>query len=157
MSTPPHRTGQDELRLATDKLATAVAEFEAHSVPDGSDVDKAQRSAIVGAANDILAAVKNPTDQWMDVTAQTALMAANRLFWEWGAFDAIPLDGSPVSYNDLAATVGVQAKLLSKTAFLSPYAMHVSAYSISKMSSLTVIFGSSHRRRYRLYGRAEAG
>jgi hypothetical protein len=116
MLAPSRRTGQEELRLATDRLATAVANFEAHSVPDGSDTDKAQRSDIVEAANNILAAVKNPTDQWMDVTAQTALMAANRLFWEWGVFDAIPLDGSPVSYSDLAVKVDVQAQLLSKIA-----------------------------------------
>ncbi|OIW23060.1 O-methyltransferase [Coniochaeta ligniaria NRRL 30616] len=111
---PPPRTGQDELRLATDKLASAVAEFETHPVPDGSDADKAQRSAVVGAANAVLAAAKNPTDQWMDVTAQNALMAANRLFWEWGVFDAIPLDGAPVSYDELAGKVDVQAKLLTR-------------------------------------------
>ncbi|KAK3321754.1 O-methyltransferase [Apodospora peruviana] len=114
MSGTPHRAGQEELRIAQDKLASAVAEFEAHTAPDGSDTDKAQRSAIIAAANDILAAVKNPADQWMDVTAQTALMAANRLFWEWGAFDAMPRDGSAVSYKDLAVKVDVQAKLLSR-------------------------------------------
>ncbi|KAB5516967.1 O-methyltransferase [Coniochaeta sp. 2T2.1] len=109
-----HRTGQEDLQLAATKLAAAVAEFEAHPSPDGSDTDKAQRSAIVGAANEILIAVKNPVDQWMDITAQVSLMGANRLFWEWGVFDQIPLDGGAVSYEDLAVKVDVQAKLLSR-------------------------------------------
>jgi hypothetical protein len=139
MSEPPRRTGQEELRLAKDKLATAVAEFEAHSAPDGSDTDKAQRSAIVGAANDILAAVKNPTDQWMDVTAQTALMAANRLFWEWGAFDALPLDGSPVSYKDLAVKVDVEEKLLSKAFLFSVQHVACTVHVQPKATWLTVV------------------
>jgi hypothetical protein len=121
MSEPPHRAGQEELRLAKDKLAAAVAEFETHSVPDGSDTDKTQRSAIVAAANDILAAVKNPVDQWIDVTAQSALMGANRLFWEWSAFDALPLDSRPLPrvVQGLAIKVDVQAKLLCTTVLRS--------------------------------------
>jgi hypothetical protein len=114
MSQPPSRLGQEELRAASDALAAAVAEFQAHSVPDGSDIDKGQRAAIVDAANNILRAVKNPTDQWTDVTAEITLPAAIRLFWEWGVFDVLPLDGTPVSYKDLAEKVDAQPKLLSK-------------------------------------------
>jgi len=136
MSESPSRLGQQELRLATDKLAAAVAEFEAHPVPDGSDTDKAQRSAIVGAATEILAAVKNPADQWMDATAQNALMAANRLFWEWGAFDAIPLDGSAISYKDLAVKVDVQLKLLCKPMLSPPSGMCPVLYAMYKRVDL---------------------
>lgn len=155
MSALPHRIGQEDLRLATDRLTTAVAKFEADLVPDGSDTDKAQRSAIVSAAHDVLALVKSPADQWMDVTAQTALMAANRLFWEWGVFDAIPLDGTPMSYNDLSVKIDVQAKLLSMT---DRFPVHCKTVNVRPTAhSLTVASFSSHRWRHRLHGRAEPG
>lgn len=101
----PPRAGQDQLLVAADQLNAAIGEFTAQPAVDGSDVDKAQRRNIVDAATRILDAVKNPTDQWVDVTIQIAVIFANRLFWEWGVFDAIPLDGSSISYTDLAAKV----------------------------------------------------
>jgi hypothetical protein len=61
----------------------AVKDFFAKPEPFGNDVDMVQRRRIIDAAQKLIAAVKDPADEWLDVSAQMALMAANRLFTVW--------------------------------------------------------------------------
>lgn len=83
----------------------------------GPDVDdKGQRQKIIEAASKILAAAKDPSDQGMDAIGQLTLIAANRIFWEWGVFDEIPLEGS-ISYSELAEKVNSDVSLLSEQVF----------------------------------------
>jgi hypothetical protein len=102
-----------ELQAATQELNTAVGELTGQTGAnnDGGNIEMGQRRKIIDAATRILDAAKDPTDQWMDLTAQIALVAANRLFWLWKVFDNIPAQGS-ISYVDLAAKVDVETGLL---------------------------------------------
>lgn len=84
------------------------------SGPDGDD--KGQRQKIIEAASKILAVAKDPSDQGMDAIGQLTLIAANRIFWEWGVFDEIPLEGS-ISYSELADKVNADVSLLSEQFF----------------------------------------
>ena len=116
MSVPNSRRA--DLQAATDNLTTAVGEFVA-----GPDVDdKGQRQKIIEAAEKIISVAKDPSDQGMDAMGQLTLIAANRIFWEWGVFDEIPLEGS-ISYSDLAGKVDADVSVLSKPARLPKYVM----------------------------------
>lgn len=96
---------------AADEVAAAVRAFLDERHTSGGDVDKTQRRRIVDAANALIAAVKDPADEWFDATAEVARLGANRLFWEWKAYDAIPVEGS-ISYAELAGKVEAEEALI---------------------------------------------
>lgn len=108
----PNPSRRADLQAATDELNAVVGDFM--SGPDGDD--KGQRQKIIEAASKILAVAKDPSDQGMDAIGQLTLIAANRIFWEWGVFDEIPLEGS-ISYSELADKVNADVSLLSEQFF----------------------------------------
>lgn len=101
------------VQVAQEELNTAVAEFTANPTASGTDVDKTQRRRIADAAQKVLQAVRDPADEWVDMSGQIAVVAVNRLFWEWGVYDKMPLEGS-ISYSELAEAVGAEPSLLGK-------------------------------------------
>ncbi|KAF6814099.1 O-methyltransferase [Colletotrichum plurivorum] len=98
---------------AADEVAAAVRAFLDERHTPGGDVDKTQRRRVVDAANALIAAVKDPADEWFDATADVARLGANRLFWEWKAYDAIPAEGS-ISYAELAVKVEAEEALIRR-------------------------------------------
>lgn len=100
------------VQTAQEELNNAVVEFTANQPAAGSDADKTQRRRIVDAAQKVMHAVRDPADEWVDMTGQIAAIAVNRLFWEWGVFAKIPLEGS-ISYSELAEAVGAELSLIS--------------------------------------------
>jgi hypothetical protein len=106
----PNPSRRADLQAATDELNAVVGDYM--SRPVDAD-DKGQRQQIIEAASKILAAAKDPSDQGMDAIGQLTVIAANRIFWEWGVFDEIPLEGS-ISYADLARKVNADVSLLSE-------------------------------------------
>ncbi|KAF9880464.1 O-methyltransferase [Colletotrichum karsti] len=102
-----------EASAAADEVNTALQTFLKEPGTAGSDLDKGQRRRIVDAANKLIATVKDPGDEWFDATAQVAQLGANRLFWEWKAYDHIPSEGS-ISYGDLAEKVQAETSLIRR-------------------------------------------
>lgn len=100
-----------EAASAADEVAAAVRAFMDERHAPGGDVDKTQRRRVVDAANALIAAVKDPADEWFDATAEVARLGASRLFWEWKAYDAIPAEGS-ISYAELAGKVEAEEALI---------------------------------------------
>ena len=107
-----------DLLAATKELTGAVDEFTSQAAgagqtaASGHNLNLGQRRRIIDAA-------KDPVDQWMDVTAQSALFTANRLLFQWGVFEAIPLEGS-ISYAELAAKVDADPVLISELPARAP-------------------------------------
>lgn len=101
------------IEIAQEELNKAVAEFTASQGANGTYADKTQRRRIVDAAQQVMRAVKDPADEWVDMSGQLAVIAVNRLFWDWGVFDKIPLEGS-ISYSDLAAAVDAEVALIGE-------------------------------------------
>lgn len=101
------------VQIAQAELNDAVAEYTASQPTNGTDTDKTQRRRIADAAQKVLHAVRDPADEWVDMTGQIAVIAVNRLFWEWGVYDKMPLEGS-ISYSELAEAVGAELPLLSE-------------------------------------------
>lgn len=106
----PNPSRRADLQTATNQLTAAVDEFMS-----GPDVDdKGKRQKIIEAATKILAVAKDPSDQGMDAIGQLTLIAANRIFWEWGVFDEIPAEGT-ISYSELAEKVNADVSVLSES------------------------------------------
>ncbi|OLN97441.1 Demethylsterigmatocystin 6-O-methyltransferase 1 [Colletotrichum chlorophyti] len=101
------------LQAATEELRLAVGDFLTKSDTSEAQLDAAKRLKVINAAEKILATVKEPIHQWLDMSAHTVLITASRLFSDWGAFDAIPAEGS-ISYDDLAEEVNAEASLLAR-------------------------------------------
>lgn len=102
-----------EATAAAEEVNTALRTFLTEPGTAGSDLDKGRRRRIADAANRLIAAVRDPGDEWFDATAQVAQLGANRLFWEWKAYDHIPPEGS-ISYADLAGKVDAEVSLISE-------------------------------------------
>ncbi|KAF5485197.1 Methyltransferase fsa4 [Colletotrichum siamense] len=102
-----------EATAAADEVTAALQTFLKEPGTAGSDLDKGQRRRIVDAAQKLISAVKDPGDEWFDATAQVAQMGANRLFWEWKAYDHIPPEGS-ISHAELAKKVEAEESLIRR-------------------------------------------
>lgn len=103
---------KDAVVLATDKLNTAVQSFVSHFDDEDGAVDEAQRQQIIEAAHAVLNAVEKHNHMWWDMGMRLSQYSAAQLFYEWKAFDAIPLEGS-ISFADLAAATGTEEILMS--------------------------------------------
>ncbi|OLN82366.1 Demethylsterigmatocystin 6-O-methyltransferase 10 [Colletotrichum chlorophyti] len=104
---------QAEAAAAAEEVNAALDIFLKGSSPRGGDLDQTRRRLIIDAANNLIAAVKDPADEWFDAAAQVALWGANRLFWEWKAYDRIPAEGS-ISYGELAKKVDAEESLIRR-------------------------------------------
>ena len=120
-------TSIHDLKAATLRLNAAVdALSEKAAAAANGGGDKALRLQIVSAANAILASVKDPAGIGMEAIGQVTLITANRIFWAWEVFDAIPIqDGSSISYEELAAKADAEVSLLGEM-LLDTYFYHAS-------------------------------
>lgn len=101
------------IKAATEELSAAVKDFVTQGGDFSDNVDKVQRQTIIDAAQRIMDSVKRPDHRWHDFGQMTALYASAQLFYEWGAFEAIPVEGS-ITYQELAAQTDTEEALLSK-------------------------------------------
>jgi len=102
---------RERILAATDQLNAAVSR---HGIsPAGGGFDKTQLQEIVDAAQRIVTAAKDPMGMGMEAIAQLSVITANRIFWEWGVFEAIPVEGS-TTWSDLAAKVDADVSLISE-------------------------------------------
>ncbi|KAK0630493.1 O-methyltransferase [Bombardia bombarda] len=109
----------EELLLATEQLNAAVDILKSKPVEDGSDNERPQLvDNIIKAAQRILDVAKSPTDQWVDLVNQISIITSNMLFMKWKVFENIPLDGTSISYVELASKVEVELALLARIARL---------------------------------------
>lgn len=110
MSSPLQSSLPAILAEVTSAVEAYTSSASALPVPPG-DADKAARSRIILAAQRLLAAAKDPADEWVDVSVQIAQFTAARLFWEWGVFAEIPEEGG-VGWKELADKVQAEEALL---------------------------------------------
>lgn len=99
---------------AMDQLNAAVKDFVRNHENASDDLDKAQRQEIIDAAQNVLETIKRPDDRWLDMCKVSALYTAAQMFYEWGAFETIPVTES-ISYQELATRTETEETLLSKT------------------------------------------
>ncbi|KAI3392444.1 hypothetical protein diail_5688 [Diaporthe ilicicola] len=104
-----------DVKDATDQLNAAVDSLCATDGTVSDAVDKAQRQQVIEAAHKVLNAVQRPDDVWVEMHMNIARMAACELFYRWGAFEAIPVQGS-ISYRDLAVATKSEEALLRRIA-----------------------------------------
>ena len=112
----------DDIRAAAAQLTAAVGELA--DPPAGSkELDKAQAANIVEAAQRILSLAKSPAGLGMEAIGQLSIITANRIFWEWNVFEAIPRDGA-ISYAELAAKVDADVSVISGFFFDTEPSIH---------------------------------
>lgn len=99
---------RDDLRRLTPELLSSVLDYTSVS---NVDDDVAARNKIVAAAQAIIEAARPPQPQWMNQSAACAEFVALRLFIDWGAFEAIPIEGS-ITYQELADKVDAEVQLV---------------------------------------------
>ncbi|KAK0710012.1 O-methyltransferase [Lasiosphaeria miniovina] len=103
---------REELLKAAAELKAAIDEFVAADVSDGDvQFDQLRKANIMDATHRIQLLVKDPADVWMDQVNAITGITVKRLFSEWGAFDAIPDEGS-IPYSELAKAVDTEEALL---------------------------------------------
>jgi len=94
--------------------ASLLSKVEQH---DGSDMEL--RSNIVRTAREIIRKVgRIPEEQMLEDSIKSAEMVSKHLFSLWGAFEAIPTEGS-ISLEELGRIVKCDPKLLGKSCLLS--------------------------------------
>lgn len=104
---------QDALVSAFDELKIAVQSLVSHNGDKDGFMDKSQRFKVIEAAHAILNAVETHQDMWRGMGLNLSQYSSAQLFYEWKAFDALPLQGG-ISFADLAAATGVEEALISK-------------------------------------------
>lgn len=110
-------TNLADLRAATEQLNAAVDALSAEGGGSGGNDPTARllRQQIALAATSILTAIKDPAGMGMEAIGQVTVITANRIFWEWGVFDAIPTDeGSSITYGELATIANADVSLLGE-------------------------------------------
>jgi hypothetical protein len=80
---------------------------------------------LLAAGTDLINAVSLPQDKLLLWLPQFTHITSIRLFIKWKAFEKIPTgDGADTSYAELAAKLGADVSLISKTCFLSLSLIH---------------------------------
>ncbi|POS73478.1 O-methyltransferase [Diaporthe helianthi] len=114
MSPAAARDGMiSDVKEGLDQLDVAAKSFCTSNDDVGDVVNKAQRQQIIEAAQKVLNVVKGPDDVWVDINMDIARIAACQLLYKWGAFEAIPVEGS-ISYQDLADATEAEEALLRR-------------------------------------------
>lgn len=79
--------------------------------------NKENHARIVRQAQEIIAAVgRIPEEQMLEDTIKSGEMVSKHLFNRWGAFEAIPSEGS-ITLEDLATAIDCDVKLISTQIF----------------------------------------
>ncbi|PKS05499.1 hypothetical protein jhhlp_008877 [Lomentospora prolificans] len=102
----------DTLDALSQQLAQA-----AEGVRSGKlrpETDTFQRMGLLKAGTDLLDAVSEPKDRLLLFLSHFSHLAAQRMFIKWKAFETIPTGDASISYNGLAAKLGVDVSLISK-------------------------------------------
>lgn len=99
---------RDDLQRLTPQLLETVLQYSAST---DAEHEAEGRNKIVAAAQAIVEAARPPQPQWMNQSAACAEFVALRLFIEWGAFEAIPLEGS-ITYQELADKIDADMQLV---------------------------------------------
>ena len=79
---------------------------------EAANLDEVTRMKLGAVAQELLNAVRLPTDQIMGVFAHMGIISAIRVLQSWKVFDTIPVTGS-ISLAELAEKVGAEEVLLS--------------------------------------------
>lgn len=106
----------DDLDGLVASLASRVREYKAFlSKATGAEQatkGRFQRARVIKAAQQIISAVRPPTDQWLEHGHHAVIFTAVRLYIKWRVFPAIPIDGH-IGMDALAEKTGVDVALLS--------------------------------------------
>lgn len=104
----------DTLEALSKTLAKTAQDLRSGSLSLESDT--LQRMGLLKAGSDLIDAVSLPQDKIVVFLPLIAHLTAVRLFVKWKAFEEIPIDnGATISYTDLAAKLGANVSLISKT------------------------------------------
>jgi len=104
----------DTLEALAEKLSKTAQNLRSGSF--SIETDTAQRMSLLKAGTDLLDAVSLPKDRVLTWLPQFAHITAIRLFIKWKAFEKIPTgDDATISYTELAAKLGADVSLISKT------------------------------------------
>lgn len=106
----------DDLDGLVAGLASRVREYKVFlSKATGAEQatkGRFQRARVIKAAQQIISAVRPPTDQWLEHGHHAVIFTAVRLYIKWRVFPAIPIDGQ-IGMDALAEKTGVDVALLS--------------------------------------------
>lgn len=108
-----------DLRRLTPQLVDSVLEYS--STTADSEQDFAGRAKVVAAAQAIVDAAQPPQPAWMNQSSACAELVALRLFIEWGAFEAMPSEGS-ISFQDLADKISADMQIVRE---FHPFALRI--------------------------------
>lgn len=107
-----HSIPIDRLRLLADEIRRSVEGVSPGC--EASNKDVAQMK-LVAAANELLNAVRPPSDTIMGWFAQMSVVSAVRVFQHWGVFDIIPAqEGGFISFAELAEKIEAEEALLGE-------------------------------------------
>lgn len=102
----------DKAKALAEQLSNVAKEIR-NDTTLGFESDSEQRAKLIDAAKSIINAVNQPTDTFVDQSANICQLTASRLFIQWKAFEKIPQEGS-ISFKDLAAKLDADVSLISK-------------------------------------------
>ena len=110
---PPDDISEPSVQIlnAMDETIAAVADMLAFD-QDGSIAHQMRRRKILSSAAKLLQAAKDPEDQWQDGYINGGQAGAIRIFYEWGVFNKIPLQGG-ITFEELAKEVKAEVSLVS--------------------------------------------
>ncbi|KAK1763876.1 hypothetical protein QBC33DRAFT_212787 [Phialemonium atrogriseum] len=104
----------DKLEALAQRLHATAQDLRSGSI--SLETDANQRMGMIKAGAELVDAVSKPWDKILNWIPQFAQAAAVRLFIKWGVFQNIPTgNGESISYEDLAAKVGAEVSLISKS------------------------------------------
>lgn len=102
------------LEALAERLSKAAQDLRSGNL--SLENDTTQRMGLIKASHDLIDTVGLPKDKALIWLPQCAHITAIRLFIKWKAFEAIPLDDdAAISESDLAAKLGANVSLISKT------------------------------------------
>jgi hypothetical protein len=107
------------LEALSKTLAKAAQDLRSGSLSLESDT--LQRMGLLKAGTDLIDTVSLPQDKIVLFLPQIAHLTAIRMFIKWKAFEKVPTDdGATISYKNLAAKLGADVSLISKTSTPNP-------------------------------------
>lgn len=104
----------DKLEALAQRLNATAQGLRSGSISLETNAD--QRMGMIKAGAELVDAVSKPWDKILNWIPQLAQATAARLFIKWEVFQNIPTgNGESISYEDLAAKVGAEVSLISKS------------------------------------------
>lgn len=114
LSAMASQTLADRLDAIAERLSTVAQQLRSGAM--SLERDTHERTGLVMAGMNLVDMVSQPKDKMLLPLVQFAHFTAVRMFIKWKVFEKIPLaDGAAISYGDLAAQLGADLPLISKT------------------------------------------